>query len=160
MEDDTTRIIEPTKDVFEKADFYLNFLKKLLPEAKITLIGSLAIPVCIKNEIDILVEIPKSEDIQIVQEKIRDGDPDLFGIGPIDKGEGYSRTKKKHGLICEVHILHTGDERIGKYLKQVERFKNNPELARKYGELKRSLDGAPSSVYREAKNTFLRGNGF
>jgi GrpB-like predicted nucleotidyltransferase (UPF0157 family) len=160
MEEETITILEPTEEVFAKAFFYLNFLKEILPKAKITLIGSLAIPVCIKNEIDILVEIEEDEDILKVQEKIRDENQDLFRIGPIVNGEGYSRTKKKHGIICELHILHRGDDRIEKYIRQIEQFKSNPELAKKYGDLKRSLDGYKSSEYKKAKNEFMKENGF
>lgn len=160
MEEETIKILEPTEDVFKKANFYLDYIKKILPEAKVTLIGSLAIPVCVKNEIDILIEINEDDDVSKIQEKIKDADPDLFPVGPIDNGEGYSRTKKKYGLICELHILNKGDERIDKYLKQLERFKSNPDLVKKYGDLKRSLDGALSSEYKKAKSEFLQENGF
>ena len=84
----------------------------------------------------------------------------MFRIGPIVNGEGYSRTKKKHGIICELHILHRGDDRIEKYIRQIEQFKSNPELAKKYGDLKRSLDGYKSSEYKKAKNEFMKENGF
>ena len=61
MEGEKITILEPTVEVLEKAEFYLNFIRKVLPEARVTLIGSLAIPVCVKNEIDILVEVEESE---------------------------------------------------------------------------------------------------
>ena len=158
MEEDIIQIIEPSEEVFEKTNFYIDLVQKILPDATVTLIGSLAIPICIKNEIDLLVEIDEAEDIKTVQEKVGDGSDDIFGVGPIDKNEGFSRSKKKHGMICELHILHKGDERIKKYLAQVERFRSDSELASKYNELKKSLDGVPSSVYKEAKSKFLKEN--
>jgi GrpB-like predicted nucleotidyltransferase (UPF0157 family) len=160
MEGEKITILEPTIEVLEKAEFYLNFIRKALPEAKVTLIGSLAIPVCIKNEIDILVEVEEGEDIQKVQEKIKDENQDLFRVGPIVDNEGYSRTKKKHGLICELHILHRGDKRIEKYLKLIERFKSNPELAKTYSDLKKSLNGVSNDEYKKVKIEFLKKNGF
>lgn len=160
MEGEKITILEPTNEIFEKAEFYIDFIRKVLPEAKVSLIGSLAIPVCIKNEIDILVEVEEGEDIQKVQEKIRDENQDLFRVGPIVDGEGYSRTKKKHGLICELHILHKGDKRIEKYQNLIERFKYNPELAKAYNDLKRSLNGALNDEYKKVKIEFLKKNGF
>ncbi len=158
QEEDVIQIIEPSDKVLQKAEFYIQLIKKILPNATVTLIGSLAIPVCVKNEMDILIEIDKNEDIQTIQEKVRDESGDIFGIGPIENNEGYSRSKKKHGIICELHILHKDDERIEKYLEQVRRFRNDPELAKKYSDLKRSLNGASNSVYKERKAMFFQEN--
>ena len=160
MDEDIIQIIEPTKEVLERADFYVNLIRRILPNAVVTLIGSLAIPVCVKNEIDVLIEIGADEDIQAVQEKIRDESPDIFGVGPIENGEGFSRSKKKHGLICELRILHKGDARIKRYFEQVRRFKSDSCLAKKYVDLKRSLDGVSSNIYKEAKSRFFQENDF
>jgi len=159
MEDEAVTIVEPTKEVLEKAQSYIQLLQKILPNSKITLIGSLAIPVCVKNEMDVLIEIDAAEDILTTQERIRDeSGGDLFGVGPIVDGEGFSRTKKKHGFICELHILHTGDPKIQKYLYRNQRFASDPALARAYDQLKRSLVGKPMSQYKQEKRIFFTEN--
>lgn len=159
MEDEIVTIVEPTKEVLERAESYIRLIQKILPTAKVTLIGSLAIPVCIKNEMDILIELDPAEEIAKVQERIRDeSGGDLFGVGPIVDGEGFSRTKKKHGVICELHFLHTGDPRIEKYLYRNQRFASDPGLAKAYDQLKRSLVGKPMSQYKQEKKRFFTEN--
>lgn len=159
MDEETVIIIEPTREIQEKAGAYMELLQKILPSSKITLIGSLAIPVCIKNEMDILVEVSAAEDILNIQERIRsESGGDLFGVGPIVDGEGFSRTKKKHGVICELHILHTGDPRIQKYLYRNQRFASDPPLAKAYDQLKRSFAGKPMAEYKQAKREFFTEN--
>lgn len=159
MDEEVITILEPTREVLEKADFYMNLLRKILPEATVTLIGSLAIPISVKNEMDILIEINENEDILATQEKIRqESGGDIFGVGPIVDGEGFSRTKKKHGIICELHILHKGDQRVEKYLEQTRRFKSDPDLADRYDKLKRSLNGSTSSAYKAEKAKFFKKN--
>lgn len=159
MEDEIVTIVDPTKEVLDKAESYIQLVQKILPNSKVTLIGSLAIPVCIKNEIDILIEIGAEEDILNIQEKVRvESGGDLFGVGPIVDGEGFSRTKKKHGVICELHFLHTGDSRIQKYLYRNQRFTSDPTLAKAYDQLKRSLAGKSMSLYKQEKKRFFTEN--
>lgn len=149
------QIVEPTPEVLAKADFYIELVKKLVPGSVVTLVGSLAIPVCVKNEIDILVEVGPDEDIRLLQEKVRDGSNDIFGVGPIADGEGYSRSKKKHGIICELHFLPRGHVRAERYKRLVEFFKSNPELTQRYNEFKRALNGLTQKQYKEEKAKFF-----
>jgi len=153
--EDTVKIVEPTEDVFEKASYYIELVKSTLPNASVTIIGSLAVPICIKNEIDLLVEISENEDIAEIQNKIIERNSDIFNVGLLVNGEGFNRSKKKHGLICELHILHKGDPRIIKYFDYVERLKSDAALLKRYDDLKRSLDGVPMSEYKEAKSIFF-----
>ena len=155
MDEDIIQIIEPTQDILDKAGFYISLIKNILPSATVTLIGSLAIPLCVKNEMDILVEIDQTEDILKVQEKIRDESSDIFGVGPIVDDEGFSRSKKKYGIRCELHILHTGNQKAVRYQALVEYFKSNPSLTRKYNEFKRSLHGLTASQYNARKSKFF-----
>jgi GrpB-like predicted nucleotidyltransferase (UPF0157 family) len=155
IEESKIEIIEPSPEVMEKADGYMTLLREIVPDATISLIGSLAIPVALKNEIDLLIEIEGSHDMASIQEKIREGTGDMFHIGPVEGGEGFMRSKKKYGIICELHILHRGDARIDRYHEIVRRFRSEPDLAKKYDSLKRSLHGASYEVYKAEKAKFF-----
>lgn len=156
--EETVQIIDPSPEVVEKADSYIVVLRGILPDAEISLIGSLAIPVSIKNEIDILVEVGEREDIKAVQDKISMESGKVFRAGPIVRGEGFMRSGKKSGLICELHILHKGDSKANKYRELIKRFQSDPDLLKEYDVLKKSLDGASSEKYKAEKAKFFRGH--
>ena len=50
------RIIEPSEEIFKIIEEYKEIISKILPTAKITLIGSFAIPMCGKEEFDLFWE--------------------------------------------------------------------------------------------------------
>lgn len=157
---DIVKIIEPSEEVFKAVDFYIEFIHNIIPESKITLIGSLAIPICTKNEIDLMVEIEPDKDINKILEQITNNSDERFYSGTVVNNEGFVRSKKKYGIRCELHILHKDDVRVRKYLEQVKRFKSDSELTKKYETLKRSMDGKTETEYKEAKNIFFKENNF
>jgi len=157
---DIIEIIEPTEEVFKVVDFYIELVQNIIPKSKITLIGSLAIPTCTKNEMDLMVEIEPGQDINKILEQITNSSDDRFYSGTVVNNEGFVRSKKKYGIRCELHILHKDDARVGKYLEQVKRFKTDDELTKRYETLKRSMDGKTEAEYKEAKNIFFRENNF
>jgi GrpB-like predicted nucleotidyltransferase (UPF0157 family) len=157
--DDKVKIIEPSEEIFQIVEFYKNIVKKALPDAKVTLIGSLAIPMCGKEEFDLLVEVD-GLDLSKAQSLISENSENIIGIGPItNEGEAFSRSKKRYGIICELHILPKGHKKIFQYLDLVNRLKSDKEIVRKYEGLKRSLDGFSEEEYRNAKIKFLEESG-
>lgn len=153
-------IVEPTEEVFREVDFYIDLIQRIIPESKITLIGSLAIPTCTKNEMDLMVEVEPSQDINKILEQITNSGDDRFYSGTVVNNEGFVRSKKKYGIRCELHILHRDDVRALKYLEQVKRFKSDAELTKKYETLKQSMNGKTEAEYKQAKNIFFRENNF
>ena len=107
------KIIKPSKKIFQIIKKYKKIIKDALPSSKITLIGSFAIPMYGKEEIDLLVE---TDNVKKAQEIIQEKGLGRFGIGPIVDGEGYCRSKKRYGIICELHIVPKGHKKIKKYL--------------------------------------------
>ncbi len=157
---DIIKIIEPTEEVLKAVDFYIELVQNIIPKSKITLIGSLAIPICTKNEMDLMVEVDSDQDIHKILEQITESSNDRFYSGTVVNNEGFVRSKKKYGIRCELHILHTDDARVATYLEQVNRFKSDAELTKKYDTMKRSMDGKTEAEYKEAKNIFFRENNF
>jgi len=157
---DIIQIIEPTEEVFKTVNFYIELVKSILPESKITLIGSLAIPICTKNEMDLMVEIEPDKDIGKILERITNDSSERFYPGTVVNNEGFVRSKKKYGIRCELHILHKNDARVGRYIEQFKRFKSDAELAKRYETLKRSMNGKTEAEYKEAKNIFFKENNF
>jgi hypothetical protein len=103
------KVIEPSKEVFEAIHFYEKLLREILPKSKITLIGAFAVPMCGKEEIDLLIEV---DDVKNAQENIKEKSFGRFDIGPIVKREGFCKSKKKFGIVCELHIVPENHKKI------------------------------------------------
>lgn len=146
------KIIEPSETVFAIIDYYKKIVQEILPNSKITLIGSFAIPVPGKNEFDLLVEV---DNVKISQEKIKQNSNGRFNIGPIEDGVAYCRSNKKYGMVCELHILLRGHKKIKRTTSLVKKVKSNPELLDKYRSFKRSLNGSLEKNYDKEKKNFL-----
>lgn len=149
------KIIEPSKELFKTIDKYIKKIKRILPNAKITLVGSFAVPMCGKEEFDLLVEV---KDIKKSQSLIESKSEGIFGVGPIVNYIGYCRSKKRYGIICEIHLLKKGHPKIKQCLNLVKELKSNKEIFKEYEKLKRSLDGSTEEKYRKEKSKFLKKN--
>ena len=144
------KIIEPSKGVFELYESFERRIREALPLAKTRLIGSFAVPMCGKSEIDVLVEVKNVEEAQKTLEGIG------FSRGPLIDGEGFSR-RKEDGIVCELHILNYGAKRIsGVYDKVTRILKQNKVLRDQLASLKRSLNGKTEEEYKAAKSEFLK----
>lgn len=155
MTETKVKIIEPSKEIFEVAEDYINLIQKILPSSKITLIGSFAIPMCGKEEIDFLVE---TDNVLESQKKIEKESGGIFGRGPIINGEGFSRSKKRFGIICELHFAPKGHKKINEYLKLIKNLRANSQIVKKYETLKKSLEGETEDIYKKKKSKFLEEN--
>jgi len=155
IQNNTIRIIGPSEEVFELIDFYKTIVKNALPKAKITLIGSFAIPMCGKEEFDLLVE---TGDVRNAQKLIQEKGRGRFEIGPIVGGEGFCRSKKRFGIICELHIVPKEHKKIEVYLDLINKLKSKPEIVRKYEKLKWALNGSTEEAYKKEKSKFLKEN--
>jgi len=155
MDNEPVKIIEPTEEMFRLADYYLELVRHAIPSAQVTLIGSLAIPVCTKDEIDLLVEIDESLTFAEVQQIIENNSEGKIWTGPMIEDEAYMRTKKKFGTICELHIVYKGSPKANKYHQILNQLKSDKKLSGEYSSLKRSLDGLALSEYKKEKRKFL-----
>jgi 8-oxo-dGTP pyrophosphatase MutT (NUDIX family) len=142
-------IVEPSKKIFDLSKKIQREVKKILPESKTRLIGSFAIPICGRKEIDILVEV---NNVKKAQEKLAKMG---FKKGPVIKGEAFL-TKFEEDMRCDLHVLEYGDKRIRKvYEKVINFFKENKEVRERYSNFRKSLVGLSEKEYKEKKSQFL-----
>lgn len=147
----TIKIIEPSKEIFQLIDNYKLLIKDILPNSKLTLIGSFSVPMCGKEEIDLLIE---TDNVKEAQELLgKNG----FGIGPIVNGEGFCKSNK-YGIACDLHLAPKGHKNIKKYFDLITKLKENPKILKKYEDFKKSLGGSAEEIYKKAKNKFLKEN--
>ncbi len=153
---DTVKIIEPLKETYSIIEDYKKLVKNALPECKITLIGSFAVPMCGKKEFDLVVEIDR--DIKESQMKIAENSNGKIGAGPIVDGVGYCRSKKRFGIICKLHVMPFGHKKKKMCLKLIKKLQDNPALLDEYKKLKYSLNGKSEKLYRKKKGKFILDN--
>lgn len=143
------KIISPSKELFELYDNTKNEIQRVIPDAKIELVGALAVPMAGKEEIDIMVICNDIESVQKTLEKYG------FMPGQIVKGEAFSH-KKVGNIVLEIHIMRQGHKNIELYQNIRSRLKEDKELRDKYEKLKISLDGKSEKEYKKAKSDFIR----
>jgi len=135
--------------IFKK---YEKIIKKTLLISRINLIGSMAVPMKGKEEIDILVEVENIEESQELLFKIK------FGKGPIVNGTGYLRDYR-FNIECEVHLVKFDDPKVKKTLVLVDKLQKNIFLKKQFEEFKLNCDGISRDEYRKKKRDFLKNNG-
>ncbi len=155
MEKDIIKIIEPSNELYSLIDEHKAIVKNALSNCEIALIGSAAVPMCGKEEFDLVVEV---DNVEEAQRKVAENSLGKIGIGPIIKGVGYCRSKKRFGIICELHIMLFGHGKKKMCLRLVKKLQDNPTLLEKYENMKYSLDGKPEKLYKEKKEKFILGN--
>ncbi len=142
-------IIEPSKKIFDLSNRIQDKIKKILPKSKTRLIGSFAIPICGKKEIDILVEVENVKESSKILSK------NGFKQGPLIKRESFM-TCLEGDIDCDLHVLPHGDDHIKKvYDKTIDYFKKNENKRKEFDELKRSLKGSSPEEYKRKKGEFL-----
>lgn len=148
MSSEIIEIIEPSKKVFDLSESVQKKIKKVLPEAKTRLIGSFAVPLCGKKEIDILIEVGDVEQAQEILMK------EGFNKGPNIKEEGFCNLKID-GIECDLHILPVGHKKIRQvYDKVTNALKEDANLRERLANLKRSLNGKTKEEYKKEKSKF------
>jgi GrpB-like predicted nucleotidyltransferase (UPF0157 family) len=143
------KILEPSKEIFKLINDYKKLIKSILPNTKVTLIGSFAVPMCGKEEIDLLIE---TDNVNEAQELLGNHG---FQIGPIVKDEGFCKSNK-YGIVCDLHVVSKGHKNIKKYFDLIINLKENPKILKEYEKLKWSLEGSNEEIYKKSKNDFLK----
>ena len=152
---DYVKIVKPSEEFYLVIDDYKKIVGDALPNCKITLVGSFAIPMCGKEEFDLIVEV---DDIEMAQKRIAENSFGKIGIGPVIDGVGYCRSKKRLGIICELHIMPFGHGKKKMCLRLIKKLQDNPALLKEYEKLKYSLDGKTKDIYRKKKGKFILDN--
>ncbi len=135
-------------EIFNK---YKTEILKLLPEAKIELIGSAAVPMKGKRELDILVESSNKENAQ--KKLIKNG----YEEGPVFEDTSYVKDFR-YGIECEVHIMNKGDKKINEIKFLISKLKKDKKLRDKFEKFKESCESLDIREYRKRKAIFLKSN--
>lgn len=147
--DEIIEIIEPSEKIFKMSDNMQERIKKIIPNSKTRLIGSFAIPVCGKKEIDLLIEVDNVEEASNLLEK------QGFKKGLKVKNEIFLSCFEEE-IKYDLHVLPHGDSHIRKvYDKVINYFKENEDKRKEFDNFKRSLNGLSEEEYKKRKGEYL-----
>jgi len=144
-------IIEPSKKVYGLFDHIKGKISNILPNSKIELIGSFAVPMKGKKEIDILIQ---TENVEQAQNSLKSLN---FSKGPIIKEEGFC-INRDNDIIIESHIVPFNHKKTRMYRKMIKNLQENPEIREKFEKLKTGLEGESSKRYKDEKAKFIQEN--
>ncbi|MBT3395078.1 hypothetical protein HOA59_03285 [archaeon] len=151
FDENIVSIIEPTRELSDLFEQIRIKISSLIPGAKIELIGSLAIPMKGKPEMDILIQ---TEDVEITQDKLSTIN---FSKGPIIEEEGFCKNRD-YKILIELHIVPFNHKRIHKYKQLIKLLQENEKLKKSFEKLKLSYEGKSIKEYKVAKNLFMEEN--
>jgi len=132
--------------IFEK---YKKIIKKILPTSKIYLIGSSAVPMKGKEEIDILIETDNPKEAQRI----------LFKEG---FSKGFETDNKiyhmdfRFGIECQIHLVEKGNKWIKRHLDFIKKLQKNHKIRKELEKLKEECDGLTKDEYKKRKNKFIQ----
>jgi GrpB-like predicted nucleotidyltransferase (UPF0157 family) len=146
------KIIEYSPKVEELFTLYEEMIQNVLPDVTITHIGSFAVPMTGKAELDVLIEV---DDLQKTSDLLgKNG----FGQGPVLKDEAFL-SNYTYDVELEIHLVPKGSPKKELYLSHVKKLQEDKALREEVTKLKQSLNGQPRGVYREKKARFFKKKG-
>ena len=150
---ETIKIIEPSIKISELQKEVITELSKTLLNSSVESIGSMAVQISGKPEIDIMVV---SGDVK--------GDSELLSKkgcrqSPITKGISYL-SAKRNGIRIDIQILPIGHKMIEIHRRILRKLKEDIVLNKAYEQFKKSLDGLSKDEYKKKKVEWIKKNLF
>lgn len=144
-------IIEPSPEISELQNEVVAGLSALLPDSTIELVGSMAVPISGKPEIDVMVISKKVDsDSKLLSQK-------GYKQGPIVKGISYLSIKR-NGVRIDLQIIPINHKMIEIHRKTLKKLQENSELREGYQKLKKSLTGLSAEEYKKRKTEWIKSN--
>lgn len=147
------KIIEPSKKILDKQKDCVKKLQESFPNELVENVGSMAVPMTGRSEIDIMVVADKDRYLAIINILAVWG----YGNGPVIDGIAYLR-KLEEGIEIGIQILPPDHKMITIHRKILERLRADGKLRHDYSELKKSLGGQTEEYYKAKKSDWIREN--
>ena len=149
MVNELVEIVEFDPSFKKIYETYKKLVKSILPNIELELIGSAAVPMKGKKEIDIMIVVEDIKDIQSKLTKLG------FSKGPIEGKTAYMRDYR-FGIEVEFHIVQKGSKKIVNARKLVNILRNDGNLRKQFEELKEQYNGLNREEYRKRKSLFIQ----
>ena len=145
------KIIEPDEQIFKIVKDSIYEIKKLFPSRVVEHIGALAVPMCGRKEIDIMVISPNVSSDSITMNQTN------YSAGPNIDGISYFR-KFINNTEIGIQIVPENHPIIDIHRRIIKKLKNNPELKKRYSKFKYSLNSLTPDEYKSRKGAWIKEN--
>ena len=145
------KIIDYSSQIEILMDRMLEEVKGVLPDSEVEPIGSMAVPISGKEEIDLMVI---SLDVIGESNKLTEIG---YRQGPIENDISYLK-KKVDGIEVDVQVIPSGHKKIETHRSILEKLRGSEDLRKGYEDIKKSLVGSDIKTYRVKKGEWIREN--
>lgn len=145
------RIIDHSPEIETLMSQMLEEVRGAVPNSEVEAIGSMAVPISGKEEIDLMVisNDVASDSLNLVAIGYRQG--------PVENDISYLK-KKVDGIEVDVQVIPCGHKKIETHHNILEKLRSNEDLRRGYEDIKRSLVGSDIKTYRAKKGEWIKEN--
>jgi len=144
-------IIEPSPEIDKLQNDTIAELSIMLPDSVVELIGSMAVPISGKPEIDVMVISDRvGSDSKLLSQK-------GYKQGLIIKGISHLSVKR-NGIHIDVQIVPVNHKMIEIHRNTLTKLRENTELREGYKKLKKSLTGLSPEEYKKRKTEWINSN--
>lgn len=147
------KIIEPNQKIIDEQNIVVKKLKGIFPEAQVEAVGSIAVPMTGRSEIDIMIVVNKSEIASFVDKLISEG----YRRGPIVDEIAYVR-KFEEEIEVGIQILPTDHFMSSVHRKILDKLRNDKKLRSDYSKFKKELNGLLEDDYKKQKSEWIGKN--
>ena len=129
----------------------LEEVRNVLPNSEVEPIGSMAVHISGKEEIDLMV----------ISNDVASDSSKLVAIGyrqgPVEGDISYLK-KKVDGIEVDVQVIPSGHEMIETHRRILEKLRDSEDLRKGYEDIKKSLVGSDIKTYRVKKGEWIKEN--
>ncbi|MDE2188511.1 MAG: GrpB family protein [Patescibacteria group bacterium] len=146
-------VIDPTTEILLLQEKMVGEVSDLLPMSHVEIVGSMAVPMAGRPELDILVI---SDDIAADSDILSKNG---YKQGPIVKETSFLK-KMVDNVEVAVQIMSADNKMVGIHRELINKLRNDEELRKRYEEFKRTLSGLSREEYKKQKSQWLEENIF
>lgn len=144
-------IIDPSVEILALQEKMVNEVSNLLPASHVEVVGSMAVPMAGRPELDILVI---SEDIT--------SDSDIlcqngYNQGPVVNDTSFLK-KMSDNVEVAVQIMSSDNKMVSIHRNLIDILRNDEDLRKKYEKFKHTLSGLNREEYKKQKSEWLEKN--
>ena len=150
----TERIISPDSAVESIQAETVRHLAELFPGQTVEAIGSMAVPMEGRPEIDIMIVSESAESVEADAQRLA---VEGFARGPIEKGIAYLK-EMRSGIEIAVQIIPAGHKMIDIHHTILGKLSSDPALRTAYEQFKRTLEGLDKAEYKKRKSRWVEDN--
>ena len=144
-------VIDPSAEILTLQEKMVREVSDLLPTSHVEVVGSMAVPMAGRPELDILVI---SEDISADSEILSQNE---YKQGPVVNETSFLK-KMIDDVEVAIQIMSADNKMVGIHRNLIDKLRSDEDLKKRYEEFKHTLSGLSKEEYKKQKSEWLEKN--